>query len=172
MNYNFSEISFQSADGIHTVYAELYTPKNKTVKGIVQLAHGMADYVGRYRELADRLCSEGYVFAGNHHLGHGKTAGTPDEFGYFAKENGVLYLLKDLHTMNRYLRDTFPTLPVVLLGHSMGSFLARLYILRHPHSIRGVIIHGTAGKNPLCPIGIMVAKVRSVRSFFWDRYIK
>ena len=162
MNYRFQEISYKSTDGRSTVYAELYIPRTAEVKGIVQLAHGMADYVGRYTELADYLCSEGYVFAGNHHLGHGKTAGTPDEFGYFAERDGVTCLLRDMHTMNRYLRESFPALPVILLGHSMGSFLARLYVNRYPHSIKGVIIHGTAGKNPLTAMGRGVAALVSL----------
>ena len=159
INYNFSEISYKSADGKHVIYAELYTPKNKTAKGIVQLAHGMRDYVGRYKELANYLCGEGYIFAGNCHLGHGKSAGNEQDFGYFAEKDGVLCVLRDMHTMNRYLRDTFPTLPLVLFGHSMGSFLARLYILRHPHSIKGAVIHGTSGPNPLVGMGKLTARI-------------
>ena len=162
MNYRFQEITYKSRDGVSTVYAELYIPRNAEVKGIVQLAHGMADYVGRYTELADYLCARGFVFAGNHHLGHGKTAGTPEEFGYFAERDGVNCLLRDMHTMNRYLRESFPSLPVILIGHSMGSFLARLYANRYPHSIKGLIIHGSAGKNPLTPMGRAVASLVSL----------
>ena len=169
MNCNFSEVCFKSSDGIHTVYAELYTPKNSEIKGVVQLAHGMIDYVGRYTELAEYLCEAGYVFAGNHHLGHGKTAKSPEEFGYFAKEGGVTLLLRDMHTLNRFLRDSFPGKPLVLLGHSMGSFLARLYVNRYPHSIKGVIIHGTAGTNPLLPIGKALARLVRSSKGEWHR---
>ena len=167
MNYIFSEITFPSADGIHTIYAEIYTPKGVAPKGVVQLCHGMRDYVGRYQALAEYLTSEGYIFAGHAHLGHGKSADDEGR-GYFAESDGVLYLLKDIHSMNKYLRSVYPTLPLWLLGHSMGSFLARLYTNRHPHSIQGLIIHGTAGPNPALPFGKLAVKIGKM--FHGDKY--
>ena len=153
MNYNYTEITFPSSDGIHTIYADIYTPKNVTAKGVVQLCHGMRDYVKRYEALAEYLTGEGYILAGNAHLGHGKSVQDDADFGYFADTDGIRYLLKDIHSMNKYLRATYPALPLFLMGHSMGSFLARLYTVRHPHSVVGVIIHGTAGPNPAVPLG-------------------
>lgn len=161
MNYNFSEITFPSKDGVHTVYAELYTPKLRSAKGVIQLAHGMIDHVGRYKGLADYLTAEGYIFAGHHHLGHGKTASSSEEFGIFAEEGGIDFLISDMHTMNKYLRETFPTLPLIIMGHSMGSFITRLYVQAHPYSMRGVIIHGTGGPNPLLPMGRALASLIS-----------
>lgn len=159
MNYNFSEITYPSRDGKHTIYAEIYTPRIRSAKGIIQLAHGMIDYVGRYTELADYLTGEGYIFAGNHHLGHGRSAGRDDDFGIFAEDGGIDCVIGDMHTMNKYLRETFPTLPLIVMGHSMGSFITRLYVERYPHSIAGAVIHGTAGKNPLLPFGRVISKV-------------
>lgn len=152
MNYNFSEIRYPSKDGLNNIYACLYTPKFCTAKGIVQIVHGMVDYVERYEELAEFLTGEGYIVAGNHHLGHGKTALNSDELGFFGSSPSVDILLRDIHSMNRYLRDTFPTLPLVIFGHSMGSFLTRLYIEKYPHSIKGAVIHGTSG--PLKAVGM------------------
>ena len=152
MNYNFSEINFPSRDGKNNVYACLYTPKSTTAKGIIQLVHGMVDYVERYEPLAEFLTGEGYIVAGNHHLGHGKTAKCDEDLGFFGEESSVDTLLRDIHTMNRYLRDQFPTLPLVIFGHSMGSFLARLYIEKYPHSIKGAVIHGTSG--PIAAVGM------------------
>ena len=164
MNYNFSEITYPSCDGIHTVYAELYTPKTRSAKGIVQLSHGMIDHVGRYRALAEYLTGEGYILAGNHHLGHGRSVLSRDDYGFFAERGGAELVIEDLYTFNKYLADSFPTLPIVLMGHSMGSFLARLYVLKYPLSVRGVIIHGTSGPNPLLPMGRAVsALVRAVK---------
>lgn len=159
MNYNLTEISFPSADGKNTIYAEIYTPKAVTAKGVVQLAHGMIDYTGRYTEIADYLTGMGYVFAGNHHLGHGKSVSSDEDFGYFAENGGLDLVIEDLHGMNKVLRETFPALPIILLGHSMGSFLSRLYVNRYPHTVRGIIIHGTGGKNPLVGLGLLVAKL-------------
>lgn len=159
MNYNFSETTFPSKDGIHTIYAEIYTPKHRSSKGIIQLSHGMIDYVGRYRELADFLTGEGYVFAGHHHLGHGKSVSKSEEFGIFAENGGVDYVIADMYSMNRYLRHTFPTLPLIVMGHSMGSFITRLYVEKYPHSMVGVIIHGTGGPNPAIPFGRALASL-------------
>ncbi len=167
-SYSFSEIKFPSADGKSTVNAEIYTPLGKNIRGVVQLSHGMVDYVGRYRHLAEYLTECGYVFAGNDHLGHGKTAATDEDFGYFAERDGVLSVLRDIHTMNKHLRCEFVGAPVILLGHSMGSFLSRLYVERHPHSIAGHIIHGTGGPNPLLPFGKALVGLKKI--FQGERY--
>lgn len=168
MNYNYSEITFPSSDGKNTVFGEIYMPKIRSAKAVIQLSHGMIDYVSRYEGLADFLTANGYIFAGNHHLGHGKTAASADDFGYFAKSDGVTCLLKDLHAMNRRLRELFPALPVIMLGHSMGSFLARLYAERYSHTIAGLIIHGTSGPNPLLPFGKLLARI--IKSIKGEKY--
>jgi len=159
MNYNFSETTFPSHDGKNTVYACLYTPKFCTAKGIVQLVHGMVDYVERYEPLAEFLTGEGYIVAGNHHLGHGKTAASEADLGFFGEESCVDILVRDIHTMNRYLRDMFPALPLVIFGHSMGSFLTRLYIEKYTHSIKGAVIHGTSGPVGAVGMGKLLASL-------------
>ena len=168
MNYNLTEISFPSTDGKHTIYAEIYTPKSATAKGVVQLAHGMIDYTARYTELADYLTARGYIFAGNHHLGHGKSVSDESDFGYFADKNGLDFVIGDMHTMNEKLHEMFPTLPVILFGHSMGSFLSRLYTVKYPRSIKGLVIHGTGGKNPLVGVGMSLAK--ALRGIYGPRH--
>lgn len=168
MNYEFKEISYPSSDGVHTIHAEIYFPKEKTPVGVVQIAHGMVDYVERYKPLADFLTGEGYIVAGNDHLGHGKSVSSPDEFGYFAKKGGTDLVISDLYQMNKYLRREYPALPLVLLGHSMGSFIARLYAVKYPHTLSGLIIHGTAGPNPVLPLGKALAALISL--FRGDRY--
>ncbi len=159
MNYIFSDTRYPSKDGKNTVYAVIYTPKFCTAKGIVQLVHGMVDYTERYEQLADFLTGEGYIVAGNHHLGHGKTAATEEDFGYFGEESCIDILLRDMHTLNRYLRDNFPSLPLIMLGHSMGSFLARLYVEKYPHTVKGAIFHGTSGPLRAVGMGKLVAGI-------------
>lgn len=159
MNYLYKEIEYPSSDGKNTIHAELYVPSFSDVKGVVQLSHGMMDYVGRYRALADALAAAGYVLAGNDHLGHGSSVSTPDDYGYFAAKGGVGYVIDDLNRMNSFLRSEYPDVPIVLLGHSMGSFIARLYAVKYPSTIDALIIHGTAGKNPILPIGRLLVKL-------------
>ena len=168
MNYNFNEYRFPSADGKNTIYAEIYTPKHAAPKGIVQLAHGMIDYTGRYTALASFLCEHGFIFAGNHHLGHGKSVGTGEDFGFFAERDGYKYVLEDINSMNKYLHKTHPDLPVILLGHSMGSFISRLYVAEHPTAVSGLIIHGTGGPNPLVGVGKLLSKL--ITSFYGARH--
>ena len=167
MNYRLEQITYPSKDGKNTVYAEIYVPKDVEPRGIVQLAHGMVDHVGRYHALADFLTASGYIFAGNNHLGHAKTA-KPEDYGFFAKKGGCDLVIADLHTMNKYLRGTYPDLPLTLLGHSMGSFITRLYVEKHPHSVNRVIIMGTAGPNSLLPLGLALARV--IKTFKGERH--
>jgi alpha-beta hydrolase superfamily lysophospholipase len=168
MDYNFNEYRFPSSDGKNTIYAEIYTPKNVQPQGIVQLAHGMIDYTGRYTALAAFLTSHGFIFAGHHHLGHGKSVSSPEDFGFFAERDGYKYVIEDVHLMNKHLHKSYPNLPVILLGHSMGSFISRLYAEEYPSSISGLIIHGTGGPNPLVGVGKLLAKL--IRSFYGPRH--
>lgn len=168
MNYTLSEITFPSSDGKNTVYAEIYTPTAKAPRGIVQLAHGMIDYVGRYKNLIDAVTAEGYIFAGHHHLGHGKSVSTPEDFGYFADKDGVKFLISDMLSMNAHLHKSYPLLPITVMGHSMGSFITRLYINEHPDTVSAAIIHGTGGPNPLLPFGAALARL--IRLFKGSRH--
>lgn len=167
MSCIFTEITYPSANGTDTVHAYIYEPADGKVRGVVQLSHGMIDYVGRYTALAEALTSMGFVFAGNDHIGHGKSAASPEDFGYFGEKDGTLIILKDLHALNRKLREMYAGVPVVILGHSMGSFLSRLYVERYPHTVIGHIIHGTSGPNPILPIGkalvSLICKTRGCR---------
>ena len=159
MSYTLKEISYPSSDKKNTIHAELYLPDGVEIRGVLQISHGMIDYVARYEGMADFLASEGYVLAGNDHLGHGKSVASDEDFGFFASSGGVDYVLCDLKEMNRILHEEFPTVPVFMLGHSMGSFLARLYAVKYPETISGLIIHGTGGKNPLLIPGRAVVKL-------------
>ena len=168
MSFIHREIRFTSTDGKTKLHAELFVPADNNIRGIVQISHGMVDFIGRYRILAEALCARGYVLAGNDHLGHGESVATPEDFGFFASKNGYLYVIDDLYQMNRILRKEFPDKPLVLLGHSMGSFLARLYAMKYRDSIDGLIIHGTAGPNPALGPGKLVVKL--IRAFKGERH--
>ena len=169
MNYVKYEVTYPSSDGKSRVFGAIYAPANGEVRGVLQIAHGMVDYVERYENLADYVCARGFALAGNHHLGHGRTAPTEDDLGYFAERDAILCLLRDMHQMNRIIRERFPSLPVILMGHSMGSFLSRLYCERYPHTVAGHIIHGTGGPHKiLLPIGR--ALTSAIALFRGERY--
>ncbi len=168
MNYLLKEMSFPSSDGKSTIHAEVYEPADGKVRGVVQISHGMIDFVGRYEVLAEYLTGKGFVVAGNDHLGHGGSVKDAADFGYFAKKDGYKLVVDDLYRMNRILKEEYKDVPICMLGHSMGSFMARLYAVKYPESISGIIIHGTGGKNPLLTLG--KAAIGFLRLIFGDRH--
>lgn len=150
---NCEKLCFPSSDGKHTVAAYLYTVPGVALKGVIQLSHGMCEYVERYRDYAAYFASRGFAFAGNDHLGHGGTVSKAEYGQYQRAEN----LLEDLHTMNGLLHKRFAGLPLILYGHSMGSFYARWYAERYGETIDGLIISGTAGPSALNNVGKVIA---------------
>lgn len=141
-------IRFDSADGRNKIAGYLYTASQVKPKAIIQLSHGMCEYVERYEWVANFFTARGYIFAGNDHLGHGNSS-EPSEYGVFDEEHVEM----DLKRMNDILRERYPLLPVILYGHSMGSFFARWYAARYPETIDGLILSGTAGPSILKSIG-------------------
>ncbi|GHU44928.1 hydrolase [Spirochaetia bacterium] len=127
-----------------------------TPVAVVQLVHGMAEYVARYDEFARFLAENGFAVCGNDHAGHGRGALVK---GYFAEKDGWQHLLNDMKYLNDEVCALYPGLPVFLFGHSMGSFLARSYITRWP-GLSGCILSGTMGKNPLLPVGLFLSSVQ------------
>ncbi len=159
MSVSVIHTTYPSSDGIHQVFATVYRPRTTPPRGIIQIAHGMIDHSGRYRDFSTRLAQAGYVVGLCDHLGHGRTARSPEEFGYFAPRGGVELILKDMHTLSGQLRAEYTELPLILVGHSMGSFLTRLFAVKYAGEIDGHLILGTAGPNPLLPAGRALAAV-------------
>ncbi len=135
---------FRSSDGEHECFCIIMRPDGEP-KGIVQISHGMCEYIERYADFMSYLADLGYVVCGNDHLGHGRTARTPDELGYFGSGNeGWKRALSDLHRMTTLIKAEYPGLPLILFGHSMGSFFARAYAVKYGYECAGFIFMGTA----------------------------
>ncbi|MEG1983714.1 MAG: alpha/beta hydrolase [Oscillospiraceae bacterium] len=159
MAINFKEGSYNSCDTKHTVVYSNWFDGDKKPKAILQLCHGMAEYIDRYDDFARFMASDGYIVYGNDHLGHGRSVSSNDELGYFAKKDGYRLLVEDVHLMTEIARKENPTLPLILLGHSMGSMVVRLYADSYSKDIDGLIIMGTSGKNPLGGVGIAIVNI-------------
>ncbi|WP_085991401.1 alpha/beta hydrolase [Oceanobacillus senegalensis] len=127
-------------------------------KAIIQLAHGMAEHVGRYEAFAEELLKNKIFVYGNDHRGHGQTGLKQGLLGYFADNHGFYKTMEDLNVINEKIKKEYPNIPIILLGHSMGSFLARLYVTRYSHSIDGLILSGTGYYSA---IAIKSAKILS-----------
>ena len=166
MGYTVSEVNYLSSNGKDKIYAEICVPDTEP-RGIIQISHGMIDHFGRYSYLKERFTELGFIVAGNDHIGHGRSAESSEDLGYLGAR-GAEHIVDDLYTFNGILHTRYPRLRTVLLGHSMGSFMARLYAEKYPDSIYALIIHGTGGKNPALLPGKAV--VMAIELFRGERH--
>lgn len=154
---SFEEFTYLSADGKNTVHAYVWAPVDVHPVAVLQLSHGMCEYVQRYDDWARRFAARGIVFCGNDHLGHGHTAADEEELGFTDPCHGAMYLVEDLHTMTALMRKRYENLPFFLYGHSMGSFAARAYLSHYGKELSGALISGTAGPGQPTGMGIKAA---------------
>ena len=145
-------LDFKSHDGKTRINAKLWTcaafgtgdePGTQKPQGIVQIVHGMAEYIDRYDELAEFLVGRGFVVCAEDHIGHGGSAAGPQEFGHMPAYGGKDILIGDVHTLHHMVSGVFPDVPYVLYGHSMGSFIARAYIARYGNELAACVLSGT-----------------------------
>lgn len=169
MRVKKSKGQFLSSNGEHTIQFYTYTPENIAPRGVLQISHGMCEYLERYEELAVFLASRGYIVTGNDHLGHGKLAQEADTLGFFHKVNGYQYLVKDMYKLKRTIESTYGNLPYYVFGHSMGSFITRLFVSRYGKELAGAIICGTSGNNPFTTAAKGIAK--SLKAQHGEHYV-
>jgi alpha-beta hydrolase superfamily lysophospholipase len=155
---NTTDFYFPSSDGTNSVHTRLWQPDTSPV-AVVQLVHGVAEHIGRYDAFARFLAEHGYVVAGDDHLGHGLTAQNEQALGWFGDSDGWTHLVQDEKALRDRLHEQFPSLPLVLLGHSMGSFISRTYLGWYPQDFDGCILSGT-GHHPqiVCQTGKRLAQ--------------
>jgi len=147
---NRQEFTFPSSDGEHQIHAVLWTPEQAKPKAVVQIVHGLCEYVLRYDHFARFLAEQGYAVTGSDHLGHGKTARGPEEFGFFTD---WWDLTRDIRSLRQQMGRKFQDIPYFLLGHSMGSFQARTYLIDYPGTLDGCILSGT-GQEPAATVAL------------------
>ena len=152
-----STFTLTTPDGTE-VFVNRWLPDGPA-KAVVQVAHGMAEHSSRYARFAQRLTDHGYAVYGSDHRGHGKTSGTR---GSFAAHDGWQTVIDDLHAVTDRAREEQPGLPVFLLGHSMGSFLARGYAAQYGSELTGLVLSGTSGgAGAIGRVGIFLAATQS-----------
>lgn len=125
-----------------TLHAFRCVPEGE-VRAILQLSHGMVEFIDRYKPLAEYLAARGILVTGHDHLGHGGSIRTKADYGYFAQPDGNRAVLDDLHAVTALTKQLYPGVPYFLLGHSMGSFYARQYLCEWGDELDGAIIMGT-----------------------------
>lgn len=139
-------LSFLSSDGITTIHAVVWKPEGEP-KAVIQLIHGMVEYIERYEDFAEFLTTKGFVVFGHDHLGHGQSVRSIEDWGYISDIAPARSLVRDIHKLRKLAEKMYPELPYYMLGHSMGSYLLRRYLSHKGGGLKGAIIVGT-GSEP------------------------
>ena len=150
---------FLSTDNETQIHYTVWTPEEPPV-AVCQICHGMVEHISRYDDFARFLAGKGIVVCGCDHKGHGQSKGKA--YGYFGKGKALDVLVSDQLRLTDMMREKYKHLPYVLLGHSMGSFVARRYISENKGKIDGAIICGTAGPGQPVGAGIALSKIVGV----------
>ena len=159
---NKKDFYYPSVDGKTQIHAIRWEPEGEP-KAILQIIHGMVEFIDRYDDFARYLTEHGYMVVGEDHLGHGESVQSDEYHGFFGR-NGNAWVIADIHQLRLMMREEFPDVPYLMLGHSMGSFLIRQYITekdgRYADDLKGVVVMGTAWQPaPVLAAGKMIAKV-------------
>lgn len=131
--------SKDSKNSLNTVIWET----EKEPVGVLQIVHGMAEYIDRYDNFAKYMTEHGFNIIGHDHLGHGYSVSDERDYGFFAEENGDKIIIEDMHSVTQYAKEKWEELPNFILGHSMGSFCLRQYLTKYSNDVFGAIIMGT-----------------------------
>lgn len=156
---NMTEFTFLSTDGKTQLHGMRWEPDGGSVRAVLQICHGVAEHIARYDAFARYLNGLGIAVVGHDHLGHGLSlpeGGTPVFFGAGNTWNTVV---DDIYVLHQRIRLWYPDVPLCIMGHSMGSFLTRTYLIRYPGTVKAAVIMGT-GWQPKAVIagGMAVAK--------------
>lgn len=150
-----TETRISSSDGSHQLYTRIYTPAGD-IKGLFHVVHGMCEYIARYDGFMRAMAEQGFVCYGFDNLGHGHTATDDSDLGYLV---GWDYLVKDVQNVTKQMKAQYGVgLPCFLLGHSMGSFIARCAAT--PKYWDKAIFMGTGGPNPAAKPGLALIRFK------------
>lgn len=141
------DFRFLSADGATSLYGCSWAPETGAPKAVLQLVHGISEHSGRYDELAGFMADRGFLVCAEDHLGHGRTPEEEQELGFTAETDGWIKMTDNVKALRDKIGGQYPDLPYLLLGHSMGSFLARSYLIRFPSTVTACALLGT-GQQP------------------------
>ena len=158
-----SEFFFPSSDGKTLIHVNQWTPSERKILGVVQIAHGVAEYGARYAPFARFLCDHGFVVVANDHLGHGQSLIQGGPMVYLGEKDGWWNVVDDIESLRSRMAKVFPGKPYFLFGHSMGSFLSRTHLIRYPGRLDGCVLCGTGHQSPALIAGGKLIADREIR---------
>ena len=168
MSYEIKKVGTLSSDGIHELSGVMYVPSGE-IKGLFHIIHGMTEHIARYDHIMSAAAEAGFLCFGYDNLGHGNTAKDDSELGFIASEKGWEKLVDDTFIFQRQVMALYPDKGLIVMGHSMGSFIARLAALKYGKFYDRLIICGTGGPNIAAPFGIgLTALIKKLKG---EKYI-
>ncbi len=164
------ELFYESRDGKTQIRGVIWKPDCMLgehagkPKCVLQIVHGMEEYMDRYDEFAKFMNKHDICVIGNDHLGHGQSVSDKVVHGYFGEEDIATVVVRDVHRLKKMVQEQLPEVPFFIMGHSMGSFITRNYISRYGSGIKGAIIMGT-GFAPGIALGVGQFLSRTIALF-------
>lgn len=143
---SFTDFTFRSSTARNTIHARKCIP-DSAPRAIVQIVHGIAEHINRYDDFMNFLAENGILAVGDDHLGHGQSVTEADDLGFFNDKDGWDYAVMDEERLHDLIVDEYPNIPYIFFGHSMGSFITRTLIIKHPEMYDAAIISGTGHQS-------------------------
>ena len=137
-----TNFTFLSADGKTAIHAVKWESETVPYCAILQISHGMVEFIERYQNFAEYLVQQGYLVVGHDHLGHGQSVSSQEDWGYVG-ENPSDLMVEDMHKLRLLIQAENPHVPYFMMAHSMGSYMLRKYLSQHNQDLAGAIIMGT-----------------------------
>ncbi len=162
---------FASADGVTQIHGVKWTPEGQPV-AVLQIVHGMVEYIERYRPFAEFLNSKGFVVVGHDHIGHGESVSSPEEWGIMHAKHPSDIMVEDIYANYKLTKKAYPSLPYFIMGHSMGSYMTRKCLsvkAKEMDGLAGAIIMGT-GTEANGTINAGLAFINFLSFFRSDEY--
>ena len=152
------ETAYQTMSDSASIAVYAWLPE-QAPKAVIHIVHGMAEHALRYDDFAKTACKRGFAVIASDHRGHGKTGAKSGLMGYLADEDGFGRVVEDQKEINAEIQKQYPALPVVIVGHSFGSFVTQEYIERYGTTVKAAVLIGSAGPNPSVSVALTLANL-------------
>ena len=162
---------FDSADGVSKIHCVKWTPEGEPV-AVLQIVHGMVEYIERYRPFAEYLNRQGFVVVGHDHIGHGESVANEDEWGIMHAKHPSDIMVEDIYSHYKMTKEDYPQIPYFIMGHSMGSYMTRKCLCvkaKEMDGLSGAVIMGTGTEAP-ATINAGLAVINLLAFFRSDNY--
>ncbi|MFW6319570.1 MAG: alpha/beta hydrolase [Bacillota bacterium] len=146
------------------LHVDVYQPK-EDCRGVLHILHGMGEHAKRYKSFSEYMTTKGFVIVVHDHRGHGKSLKPKQAVGILDKTDTHQAMVDDINVVQDYIMTTYPSTPIIILGHSMGSMLLRNYLHTYQPKIAEAIIMGTLPIYSRLYIKVMRLLVAFMRPF-------